>query len=75
MVDEWQYNFLCKVIENQTLRCQKVCSVCLPNQERWQECDHATIIAVAEKIPNNVLEEDLKMLLWYNQAITRMGAE
>ncbi|MGB7510971.1 MAG: hypothetical protein WBP54_06740 [Pelodictyon phaeoclathratiforme] len=75
MVDEWQYNTLCKVIEDQTLRCQKVCSVCLPNQERWQDRDYATIIAVAEKIPNNVLEEDPKLLMWYDQAITRMGEE
>ena len=64
-----------KVIEEQTLWGQKVCRVCLPNQERWQERDHATIIAVAETIPNNVIEEDPKMLLWYDQAITRIGAE
>lgn len=28
-----------------------------------------------EKIPNNVLEEDPKRLMWYDQAITRMGEE
>ncbi|MFZ4524143.1 MAG: DNA methyltransferase [Chlorobium sp.] len=44
-------------------------------KKSWQERDYATIIAVAEKIPNNVLEEDPKLLLWYDQAITRMGAE
>ncbi len=64
-----------KVIEEQTLWGQKVCPVCLPNQERWQERDYATIIAAAEKIQNNVLEEDQKMFLWYDQAITKMGAE
>ena len=31
------------------------------------------IIEVAEKIPNNVLEEDPKLLMWYDQAVTRMG--
>ena len=31
------------------------------------------IIAVAEKIPGNVLEEDPKLLMWYDQAVTRMG--
>ena len=31
------------------------------------------IIGVAEKIPNNVLEEDPKLLMWYDQAVTRMG--
>ncbi len=42
-------------------------------KKSWQERDYATIIAVAEKIPNNVLEEDPKLLMWYDQAITRMG--
>ena len=42
-------------------------------KKSWQERDYATIIAVAEKIQNNVLEEDPKLLMWYDQAITRMG--
>jgi DNA modification methylase len=41
----------------------------------WQDRDYATIVAVAEKIPNNVLEEDPKLLMWYDQAVTRMGGE
>lgn len=44
----------------------------------WQQrTDDAykTIIAVAEKIPNNVLEEDPKLLMWYDQAVTRVGGE
>lgn len=28
---------------------------------------------VAERIPNAVLEEDPKLLMWYEQAITRTG--
>ena len=39
----------------------------------WQNRDYATIISVAEKIPNNVLEEDPKLLMWYDQAVTRSG--
>jgi DNA modification methylase len=42
-------------------------------KKSWQERDYATIIAVAEKISNNVLEEDPKLLMWYDQAITRIG--
>lgn len=42
-------------------------------KKAWQERDYAVIIAVAEKIPNNVLEEDPKLLMWYDQAVTRMG--
>ncbi len=41
----------------------------------WQERDYATIIAVAEKIPEAVLQEDPKLLMWYDQAVTRAGGE
>ena len=37
----------------------------------WEGHDYHTIIAVASKIPENVLEEDTKLLLWYDQAVTR----
>ena len=39
----------------------------------YQVRDYATIIAVAEKIPDAVLQEDQKLMLWYDQALTRMG--
>lgn len=38
----------------------------------WGNRDYATIIAVAKKVPDEVLQEDEKLLLWYDQAITRM---
>lgn len=41
----------------------------------WQERDYATIIDVARKIPEDVLQEDPKLLMWYDQALTRTGAE
>ena len=41
----------------------------------WQNRDYGTIIAVAERIPENVLQEDPKLLMWYDQAITRVGEE
>ena len=31
--------------------------------------------AVAGKIPETILQEDSKLLMWYDQAITRMGDE
>ena len=40
-------------------------------KKAWQERDYATIIAVAEKIPETVLQEDPKLLMWYDQAATR----
>ena len=42
-------------------------------KKAWQERDYQTIINVAEKIPNKVLEEDPKLLMWYDQAVTRIG--
>ena len=41
----------------------------------WQERDYDTIIAVAQKIPENILQEDTKLLMWYDQAVTRTGDE
>ncbi len=44
-------------------------------KKAWQERDYATIIAVAEKIPENILQEDPKLLMWYDQAVTRKGGD
>lgn len=44
-------------------------------KKAWQERDYGVIVAVADKIPNSVLEEDPKLLMWYDQAVTRMGGE
>lgn len=41
----------------------------------WQNRDYRTIIAVAQRIPENVLQEDPKLLMWYDQALTRSGGE
>ena len=43
-------------------------------KKAWQERDYQTIIDVAEKIPEEVLQEDPKLLMWYDQALTRSGA-
>jgi len=42
-------------------------------KKAWQERDYITIIAVARKIPENILQEDPKLLMWYDQAMTRTG--
>ena len=41
----------------------------------WRDRDYAAIVSVAEKIPGTVLQEDQKLLLWYDQALTRTGAD
>jgi hypothetical protein len=47
-------------------------------KKAWQdksEEGYRTIIEVAKKIPENVLQEDPKLLMWYDQALTRTGNE
>lgn len=44
-------------------------------KKAWQEHDYVTIMTVARKIPENILQEDPKLLMWYDQAITRSGEE
>jgi hypothetical protein len=41
----------------------------------WQERDYTAIIAVARKIPEKILQEDPKLLMWYDQTVTRTGGE
>lgn len=41
----------------------------------WSKKDYQTIIKVAEKIPEVALQEDEKLLLWYDQALTRTETE
>ncbi len=41
-------------------------------RKAWQERNYATIIAVASKIPERILQEDPKLLMWYDQALTRL---
>lgn len=41
----------------------------------WGNRDYQTIIKVAQKIPDEALHEDEKLLLWYDQALTRTEAD
>ncbi|MBB4267587.1 DNA methyltransferase [Roseospira visakhapatnamensis] len=41
----------------------------------WAARDYKTIINIAQKIPEEALQEDEKLLLWYDQALTRMEAD
>jgi DNA modification methylase len=40
-------------------------------KKAWVDRDYKTIIEVAEKIPEDLLQEDQKLLMWYDQAQTR----
>ena len=38
----------------------------------WSSKNYKDIIAIAQKIPEEALQEDEKLLLWYDQALTRL---
>ena len=40
----------------------------------WAAKNYKSIIAIAQKIPEEALQEDEKLLLWYDQALTRTEA-
>lgn len=40
----------------------------------WGAKNYKAIIAIAQKIPEDALQEDEKLLLWYDQALTRSEA-
>ena len=40
----------------------------------WANKDYKTIMSVANKLPEETLQEDEKLLLWYDQALTRTEA-
>lgn len=42
-------------------------------KKAWKDRDYETIIHIAEKIPESLLQEDEKLLMWYDQAKTRHG--
>ena len=44
-------------------------------KKAWQERNYKTIISVARKIPETILHEDPKLLMWYDQALTRSGTD
>jgi len=44
-------------------------------KKAYQDRDYQMIIDIAEKIPEATLQEDQKLLMWYDQAITRTGGQ
>jgi DNA modification methylase/predicted RNA-binding Zn-ribbon protein involved in translation (DUF1610 family) len=65
----------CRATTQRRLKVFRLEAVRAGFKKAWQERDYSTIIAVARKIPENVLQEDPKLLMWYDQALTRTGGE
>ncbi len=43
-------------------------------KKAWQEKDYSLIVQIAGKIPDASLQEDPKLLMWYDQALTRLDS-
>jgi DNA modification methylase len=41
-------------------------------KKAWTERDYSLILTISEKLPKSVLQEDEKLLLWYDQASIRL---
>jgi len=39
----------------------------------WSERDYRTIIVVAERLQNSIIQEDPDLLMYYDNALTRVG--
>jgi len=61
------------VAEDGRLKVLRIEAVRAGFKRAWQEHDYGTIIAVSERLPADVLQEDAKLLMWYDQALTRAG--
>jgi hypothetical protein len=44
-------------------------------KKAWQDKDYQTIITTAAKIPEAVIQEDPKLLMWHSNACTRAGVD
>ena len=86
MIECWQYStihdFVCKVIETRTLWDDSTCRVWLPGSDPVVRISAVNlkpledvIIAMVCEIPEKILQEDPKLLMWYDQAVTRTGEE
>lgn len=58
-----------------TLTCFRLEVVYSGFRASWKNGDYRTIIAVAKKLPDPVLQEDEKLLMYYDSALARLGDE
>jgi len=65
----------CKTSTQRKLKVFRTEAVRVGFRACWQERDYGTIVKVAEKLPDSVLQEDEKLLMYYDNALTRLGDE
>jgi hypothetical protein len=62
-------------VSQRALRSFRIEAVRAGFRAAWATRDYATILAVADKLPEEVLQEDPQLLMWYDQALARGGAD
>lgn len=60
-----------KKVASQKLKVFRIEAVRAGFKKAYQDRNYETIISVAKRIPETVLQEDDKLLMWYDQALTR----
>ncbi|MDT9877526.1 DNA methyltransferase [Enterobacter cloacae] len=55
---------------NKKLKIFRIEAIRVGFKKLWEQQEFATLIAIADKLPNNVLEEDPVLLMYYDQAVT-----
>lgn len=58
--------------QNKKLKVFRLEAVRTGFKKAWKDRNYDIIVSLAEKLPNHVLEEDPKLLMWYDQAMARM---
>jgi hypothetical protein len=59
--------------KERTLKVFRLEAVQVGFKDAWKRQDYKSILAIAAKIPEDILQEDPKLLMWYDQALTRIG--
>jgi len=48
-------------------------AACAGWRKAWQDRNYQIIIEFAKRIPDDIIQEDPKLLMWYDQTVTRRG--
>ncbi len=72
LLKEFQH---CRESKNRRLKVFRMEAIHAGFKNAWQAKDYRTIIEVARKIPESILQEDQKLLMWYDQALIRTGED
>jgi len=62
-----------KVMKQPKIKVFRIEAIRAGFKRAWADKDYNTIIDLAKKLPEEQLYEDAKLMMWYDQAMTRTG--